>query len=486
MMQIIQSKSESNAEIEARTADVFISYSWADRHFVENLDKKFSEIGFKTWVDSERIRPGGEIPPRILQGIEGAKNFLLVVSPNSVGSRWCSQECQYALNNNKRFILIQYSADIKTLEIPTNFQSNFSAIRDRFKAVDFRDKDRFDQAFEELRIAIDTDQEHIDKHTNLLMKSLEWERNKKSKDFLLRGGDLKAAEQWIENYSGVIPNPRELHRVYILQSIKYRQGIQKNITLVSVSVSILLAGLAIWARIESENSQVRADSESSRSLFAADRKLEALVSAVRAAQGLKSPFAKMGMKSETRLGAIMALRQAAYGILERNRFEEQNNPIIDVDISPDGELIASAIGDGTVKIWDIYGKLISTWPSPNFKKKSIWGSINSVKFSPDGQSLAFPSRQDIQFLNRSGQPVKMLKWQGTDPSLCCLGIKSIKFSNDGQKVAFSTGNSEFRIQELNSQVLKTIKHESANWAEAIDLSPDGNLVITTDGGVIKI
>jgi WD40 repeat protein len=64
----------------------------------------------------------------------------------------------------------------------------------------------------------------------------------------------------------------------------------------------------------------------------------------------------------------------------RTAIGEHTESIYKVSFSPNGEMIASASGDGTIKLWDRYGNLISTMRG---------GSVPllSVNFSPDDQTL---------------------------------------------------------------------------------------------------
>jgi WD40 repeat protein len=54
---------------------------------------------------------------------------------------------------------------------------------------------------------------------------------------------------------------------------------------------------------------------------------------------------------------------------------------LDVSFSPDGQCIATAGANGTIRLWDRLGRQIAQFDSHQSK---IW----SVSFSPDGQYLA--------------------------------------------------------------------------------------------------
>ncbi|WRH68610.1 MAG: hypothetical protein RSE13_10850 [Planktothrix sp. GU0601_MAG3] len=55
-------------------------------------------------------------------------------------------------------------------------------------------------------------------------------------------------------------------------------------------------------------------------------------------------------------------------------------PIYEVNFSPNSKILASASVDGTIKLWDINGSLITTL-------KPSLEPILSVNFSPDGKTL---------------------------------------------------------------------------------------------------
>jgi WD40 repeat protein len=73
--------------------------------------------------------------------------------------------------------------------------------------------------------------------------------------------------------------------------------------------------------------------------------------------GLDTTEAVSEAKPDTRIRVVTALRQAVYGVRERNRLEGHNAEVNSVSFSPDGQIIASASRDNTIKLWNREGKL---------------------------------------------------------------------------------------------------------------------------------
>ncbi|MEG4456932.1 nSTAND1 domain-containing NTPase [Microcoleus sp. N9_A1] len=312
----------------------------------------------------------------------------------------------------------------------------------------------------------------------------EWRDKGKQREsaYLLQGTRLAAAEDYIKRYSDLVPLSGSSQE-FVQKSIKNRKKNHRNLFVTVSAVFLGLAGFAGWALIENADAQIRADSASSKSLIGAD----SLVASLRAAKRLKEPFGSMGAKTDTKIEAITALQKSVYGIVELNRFESDTGEVKDVSISPDGQLIASASKDGTVKIWDKNGKLISTW-SRNLAEnetKSIWSQISSINFSPDSQLIAFADHQNILLMDRSGKIVRTLKYQEDEMplSLAEFGIGSVSFSPDGQMIASGGGDDEIRLQTLEGKLIAVLKHTNDSGDPNImniSFSSDNQMIASAD------
>lgn len=81
------------------SAQVFISYSSADRTFAELLQTDLVSIGLSVWKDDKDINPGEFVSGKIEQAIDTSDFFFLILSTNSISSTWVNWEYRLALNS---------------------------------------------------------------------------------------------------------------------------------------------------------------------------------------------------------------------------------------------------------------------------------------------------------------------------------------------------------------------------------------------------
>ena len=191
------------------------------------------------WVDWEDIPLTADWLKEIFAAIEAANTFVFVISPDSVASEVCGSELAHAVKHNKRLVpIVRRDVDAKTVP-PALAALNW---------VFFRATDPFASALEALLKAIDTDLEWVRAHTRLLVRAIEWDAKRRNNSFLLRGSDLRTAEQWLAASGAKEPSPTQLQKDYIRASREDATRRQR-LTIGIVAVGLLVAcvlGLLAW------------------------------------------------------------------------------------------------------------------------------------------------------------------------------------------------------------------------------------------------
>ncbi|NEQ32008.1 MAG: TIR domain-containing protein [Leptolyngbya sp. SIO4C5] len=187
--------------------DVFISYSRVDSDFSRRLNETLQIHGKRTWFDQESIASGTDFQQEIYRGIESSDVFLFVLSPQSISSPYCADEVEYAYGLNKRIVTVLHRP-IDTVDL--------HPVLAKLQWIDFRDHDGdFQVNFQNLLRTLDTNREHLETHTRLLLRAGEWDRRGRDESLLLRGQDLEVAENWLETYAEIDPRPTGLQQEYI-------------------------------------------------------------------------------------------------------------------------------------------------------------------------------------------------------------------------------------------------------------------------------
>ena len=252
-----------------------------------------------------------------------------------------------------------------------------------------------------------------------------------------------------------------------------RTALLQKYLLVAVSIGLLVSsslGIGTFilyhqtrnSETIAKNSEIRALVSSSVGLFASNRRLDALVEAIKAKKRLQ----KLG-KSNTNLAPQVenALQQVVYGADEYNRFWGHTAAVLAVDVSPDNSLIASASVDQTIKLWRRDGTLVATL-------KGHKGAVRTVDFSPDGQTLASAGEDGtIKLWKRNGQLLKTFKGH-------TALVWGVAFSPDGQFLASASWDKTVIIWKRDGTRLKTFQGYIEGF-NGIAFSPDGQLVAAT-------
>jgi WD40 repeat protein len=247
----------------------------------------------------------------------------------------------------------------------------------------------------------------------------------------------------------------------------------------ALMVAIASGIFALWQYHRAVTSEIQALASSSSGQFASQQRLDALTSAIKARRRLGS-LANSSPQLQSQVQQV--LQQAIYGTAEFNRLSGHSSPVLAVDVSPDGQLIATGGGDQTAKLWQPDGTLLHTL-------QHTISSVYALRFSPDSQRLVTSSVDgNIYLWNREGKLLKT--FQGHKAAIWAIAV-----SPDGQRIASASEDSTIRLWSAEGKLLKTLKgHQAAVWGVAF--SPDGNLlassstdntvkVWTLDGQVVR-
>jgi WD40 repeat protein len=145
-----------------------------------------------------------------------------------------------------------------------------------------------------------------------------------------------------------------------------------------------------------------------------------------------------------------------------------NQPIDQVEFSPDGNTFVSCSIDNTIKVWDVStGKEIRSISVPD--------NLIRIALLPDGKSVISASYSGIlrQWNLETGKEIKVFK--GHSKSVGTLGI-----SADGKILASGSSDRNIKLWDIESgQELKTLSgHTSAVVCLAI--TPDGKTIISAE------
>ena len=368
-------------------SDVFISYSRKDIAFARILHEAFKVNAFETWIDWQDIPPSTEWLAEVYEAIEKADTFVFLISQASVESEVCGLEVAHAVKNNKRLIPVVIN-DVD----PKRVSPELAALNWLF----FRSQDEYSQVLQDLIQVIQTDYAWIKEHTRLQVRALEWERHQQEGGYLLRGGDLEQAEQWLARSADKQTQPTALQTQYLLASRRAatrRQQVTLGGVLIGLAVAVVLgivawnqrneavtqgnlratsqanaeaaSTLAIaesqqrataeWQAVSESHQRATAEAEAvDRASIARSREL-AIASSIQLEidQELALLLAIEASREAATSEAAEALRQA---LVHRGRTLHlllgHEGDVFCANWDPEGKRIASAGEDGTARVWD--------------------------------------------------------------------------------------------------------------------------------------
>jgi len=194
---ICESKKVANSSM----TDIFFSYARPDADSLAMLRKAVSKRGKSSWIDTSDIKSGSKFAEAINNGIEHADNFLLLISPESMASKYCLMEIEHILKLNKRIIpLLVRKTDLSTIppEVSSiqfiDFTDNFDNLESTTRGV----KSDFDKDIDKLMEELENDSEYHTQNKIYTVNALKWEKQLLNPSILFSGYELEKAEAWLK------------------------------------------------------------------------------------------------------------------------------------------------------------------------------------------------------------------------------------------------------------------------------------------------
>ena len=216
-------------------------------------------------------------------------------------------------------------------------------------------------------------------------------------------------------------------------------------------------------RDEAIQGQIGALGSLSETRFQGNDQLGALIAGLKAGKQLIT--APLSVQDKTRVPTEAILRQVVSGIQEQNRLEGHLGMVWAVRFSPNGEMLASASYDRTVKLWRIDGSLIRTLEGHT-------SDVVAVTFSPDNQRIASASNdKTIRIWHIDGTLINVIKGHSSN-------VVSISFAPDGKKIASASSDKTIKLWSTDGNLLNTFKGHTHS-VSCVSFSPDKEVIASS-------
>ncbi len=280
--------------------------------------------------------------------------------------------------------------------------------------------------WEQLKQWIENNKKIVEFERKIENKAEKWHNNPNDR-YLLQGEELTEAEVYLKKYGEFVFSKKIVE--FIEKSLQKRRNNRLQRIGIIILIIVILSGTSIFSIIQAQIAKKQTD--------IAKKQTEIANSRAKHLEEIEAGRKTLVMKGHT-------------------------SRVNSVVFSPDGNYIASASRDNTVRLWSKTGNQLA-------EMKGHKSRVNSVVFSPDGNNIASASSDNtVRLWSKTGHQLAVMKGHTRE-------VTSVVFSPDGNNIASASSDNTVRLWSKTGNQLAEMKGHTSR-VNSVVFSPDGNYI----------
>lgn len=449
---------------------VFLSYAREDKESARQIVDHLVATGVTVaWDQDQTYLPfSAKWRDEIEKAIRDADKFVFLISPASVASAPCKSELEAAETFSKQLIPLYLHASADEAEIPP-------ALAER-NWIFVNSPEALERGLSELDETLVTDIEWIQMHAAMSRAAAEWSHDVKDRSRLLRGRQLREAEEWLlgaRDHPRTPPTLRQQEFVGTSRSAATRASrtLQSLIAAGAVLVLIFAVFAAVkWHDATKQATAARAQSFASQS--AADLATNPTKALRLAVQSNATAPSSTG---------TTALRDALAADPERLVLSPDGGPGEIAAWSPTSETIAAIGAHDTVELWDARTGRMTHRSSPTPDGKTI----AALQYSPNGRWISvITTAGDLLVLDATN--AKAVSAGSATSALLTAGKGASMTWNPANNAIFVFGGLLRGALSLDPVTRKLTTFPLADVVDSLDFAPTSSTALVTFAGYTTV